>query len=112
MLANKLTINTNKSNALVISHVTNKPPALMEIICGDNTISTQTSVKYLGLTIDNKLSFKQHIKCIERKIACSVGVMGKFEILLPKRDTVATLLCSCIFPINVRTSCLGIYLQK
>ena len=84
MLANKLTINTNKSNALVISHVTNKPPALMEIICGDNTISTQTSVKYLGLTIDNKLSFKQHIKCIERKIACSVGVMGKLKYYFPK----------------------------
>ena len=56
----------------------------MEITCGDNTISTQTSVKYLGLTIDNKLSFKQHIQCIERKIACSVGVMGKLKYYLPK----------------------------
>ena len=37
-------------------------------------VQPSTSAKYLGITIDNKLSFKQHIILLENRVACSVGI--------------------------------------
>ena len=84
MVASKLSINSTKSNALVIiSHFSNKPPENVTRNCGGLSIATQANVKYLGLIIDNKLSFENHIKYVEQKLACAIGIMGKLKHYLP-----------------------------
>ena len=81
MLANKLTINTTKSNDLVISYVTSKRSSNVAINCGGLSIATQTN---MDLIIDNKLSFEKYIKFVGRKLACAVGIMGKRKHCFPK----------------------------
>ena len=47
-------------------------------------MNVPSSVKYLGVTIDNKLKFDEHIKFVERKIACTVDIMCKLKAFFPK----------------------------
>ena len=41
------------------------------------------SAKYLGIFVDEQLSFKPHIIFLEKKIARSVGVLAKLSYYLP-----------------------------
>ena len=54
------------------------------IKCGESLISVQQNIKYLGLNIDDKLNFKEHIKIIERKVAYAVGILAKSKHYLPR----------------------------
>ena len=65
ILANKLTINTSKTKAMVISPKMKKSMFDYSIKCEESLISVQQNIKYLGLNIDDKLNFKEHIKIIE-----------------------------------------------
>ena len=47
------------------------------------TVIPTESAKYLGITIDDELSFKKHIALLENKIARSVGVIAKLSYYLP-----------------------------
>ena len=42
-----------------------------------SSINVVSSTKYLGVVIDNKLNFKEHIQTLEKKIARSVGIQVK-----------------------------------
>ena len=46
-------------------------------------VQPSTSTKYLGKTIDNKLSFKQHIILLENRVARTVGIIAKVSYYLP-----------------------------
>ena len=43
------------------------------------TITLTESAKYLGITIDDQLSFKKRIAFLENKIARSVGVIARLS---------------------------------
>ena len=43
----------------------------------------QSSTKYLGVFIDNKLNFEEHILTLENKIARSVGILSKVRYNFP-----------------------------
>ena len=51
-----------------------------------NNISLSNSLfqKHLGLTFDIKLNFSEHIKSITRKINKTLGLLRKFEQILPR----------------------------
>ena len=51
---------------------------------GVTIISVQQNIKYLGLHIDDKLNVKKHIKIVERKVACVVGILAKSKHYLPR----------------------------
>ena len=42
------------------------------------------TIKYLGITIDNKLNFEEHINALATKISRSLGVLCKPRHILPK----------------------------
>ena len=67
MNANSLILNAAKSEALVVSPYLRKsePPVTFEI--GKDFFQSSISAKYLGVTIDNHLSFNQHITLLEIK---------------------------------------------
>jgi len=69
-------------------------------------ITIQKTVKYLGFTIDNKLDFYQHIKAIEKKVACAIGILCKLKYYLPKDVPIGTLSCSHIFSLDLCNSSL------
>ena len=55
----------------------------LSYVLNGETVCSSNSAKYLGITIDNQLSFKSHISNLESKIARSVGVIVKLSYYLP-----------------------------
>ena len=47
-------------------------------------IKNSISQKHLGLTIDVKLNFVEHIKNITQKISKTMGLLGRFQPILPR----------------------------
>ena len=83
MRANGLLVNTTKTEALLITPFVRKTSVPSALMFDIQTIIPTESAKYLGITIDDQLSFKKHIALLENKIARSVGVIAKLRYYLP-----------------------------
>ena len=60
-------------------------------------LSEVAKTKFLGVVIDNKLSWNDHISYISGKIARGIGILIKARAVL-NRDTLVTLYYSFIYP--------------
>ena len=74
--ANKLSLNIDKTNLMLF-----RPKGKNEIcpsihICGADIIEVD-SAKFLGIVVDNRLNWVEHVKCISRKIAKGIGIILK-----------------------------------
>ena len=97
MKANKLTINATISSALVITPEAKTATQKPKIVRGGLPIAVNSNVKYLGLWIDENLKFDIHLKFVERKIACAVGILNKLKCYFPK-ETLLQLYHALIYP--------------
>lgn len=64
--ANNLIVNTSKTN--VVSYSTRLGKAPLEMRLGDATLSTVPSTNFLGVRMDEALSWKAHVECLAPKI--------------------------------------------
>ena len=87
--ANNLVVNTARTVALIItpqlhhSIPSANDKSSINFTFNNQIVQPSTSAKYLGITIDNKLSFKQHIILLENRVARSVGIIAKVSYYLP-----------------------------
>ena len=79
--ANKIAINKKKTKFMVISY--NKNIMLPTITMGGNIIEEADSIKFLGIHIDNHLTFRDHINKTSIKISKSIGIIHKLNKFLP-----------------------------
>ena len=79
--ANKLSLNLDKTSYMLFSNKITTVPN--DIILNDSVIQRVRSIKFLGLVIDEKLSWKAHIDNICKIIARNIGVMSKLSHFLP-----------------------------
>ena len=75
---NRLSLNISKTN-FVIFHPPNKPKIPVTILINKHAIDESNHVKYLGILIDSKLTFKNHIEELNKKVARAVGVLYKLR---------------------------------
>lgn len=92
---NYLMLNTSKTKYIVICKRSQERETCIKI--GSETIERVKSLKYLGITIDDKLTFKEHFKIITTKIAKKVNYLGRRRNKLD-RDTKVLLYKSMIMP--------------
>ena len=64
---NRLALNVSKTNFVLFSPV-DKPLKNVTILINKQAISQKDYVKYLGVLIDSKLTFQQHISAIKKNI--------------------------------------------
>ena len=88
---NKLVLNFTKTNYMIFTnrHVN---VDIIDIKVKDKSIKRVSSTKFLGVTIDNQLSWNDHIGIMCNKLSKSLGVMNKMkcfskEILLMLYNT-------------------------
>ena len=79
MSVNALTVHPKKTFYLVISPFLHKPNPPLNLTFNNKITQTSEMAKYLGIVFDNKLSFKNHIMFLEKKVACSVGILAKLS---------------------------------
>ena len=93
--SNKLSLNANKTFYSLFS---NKKPILPPDIFIRNTkIARSSCQKFLGVQLDEKLNFKNHINSICQKVTQSTGILWKLSSTLPA-PILYTIYNSIIYP--------------
>ena len=62
----------------------NKLGTDFDVLLNGITVPLSNSVKYLGVTLDSKLTFKSHIKILETNLSKAVRTICKLKFVLPK----------------------------
>ena len=80
--ANRLSLNISKISYIIISNQKNA----IEIRIRDSILTKVSTVKFLGVTLDENFTFKRfndHVKNVTTKISKFVGVMKRLHCQLP-----------------------------
>ena len=93
--ANKLTINMNKTHYMVFHRARLKPTK--DVMISQNKIAITKSTKFLGIIIDDKLKWTEHINYVKNKISKSSGILFKVRNYLDKH-TLKQLYYSFVYP--------------
>ena len=99
---NKLSLNVKKTHYMIFTRKRSakieKPKVNLKI--DGQSLSEVVKTKFLGMIIDNKLAWKDHVNFICGKIARGIGIMLKSRHYL-YRNTLTTLYYSFVYPYYV-----------
>ena len=87
--ANKLYLNVKKTNYILFysrRKTDNLPLKLPQMHINNNEIKRVTSTKFLGVIIDENLTFKEHLKTVENKVSKNLGMLYKAKPILDKKS--------------------------
>ena len=73
LLANKLIINLQKTHIMLFTN--RARPDSISLNINNNVITEKSETKFLGVIVDNQLSWNAHIKHISNKISKSVAIL-------------------------------------
>ena len=65
-----------------------KKPNHPELIFNNIPVNQTSYQKHLGMFLDNKLNFGEHLKYITNKVNKSIGLLHKLQMILPRRSLV------------------------
>ena len=95
LCANRLCLNISKSSYTIFTNKTIE--TLPNLSINETCISFSTETKFLGITIDNKLSFSNHVSNLCSKISRIVGLLNKLKYYLPPK-IIKQLYFSLVYP--------------
>ena len=85
-----------KTNFVIFASV-NKPLKNVTILLANKAIEEKKYVKYLGVLIDSRLTFKEHTSSVYKKIARTVGLLYKLRHYVNQK-TLTMIYYSLIYP--------------
>ena len=77
--SNYLSVNSKKSQAMIPGKHSHEPA----LYIGDSVIEISGFLNILGVRIDDKLSFKDHLSTVLRKVYAKVGALRGLRKLVP-----------------------------
>ena len=83
LTANRLIINLTKTHTMLFSNKLNNPTLQLKI--HDTILEDKAETCFLGVIIDKKLTWKQHIQHISDKISKTVALLRLLRYIFPKR---------------------------
>ena len=84
-IASKLSLNVKKTNYCLFHKKRQLTPQdLPMLLVGGEEVNRQSSIKFLGIVIDENLQWNCHIKSIKSKLSKSVGILYKSHKFLTK----------------------------
>ena len=94
--ANKLYMNVSKTQYMIFSGRKNQNHSVKLRIEG-NQLTCVNKSKFLGVVIDNKLSWKDHVSHVKNKVSKGIGIIAKAKPLLCKKSLLS-LYYSFVYP--------------
>ncbi|XP_057314221.1 uncharacterized protein LOC130655476 [Hydractinia symbiolongicarpus] len=85
--ANKLSLNTSKTRYTFFHKLSKKdkiPLRLPGLVIDHVNIRREYSMKFLGVLLDENLTWREHIKLVENKVSKSLGILYKASFALNK----------------------------
>ena len=103
--ANKLSINVKKSNYIIFKTSQNRQKLDLHFSVNDTKIDRVTETLFLGVILDECLTWKPHILNLTRKISKSLGIIYKSSFCLNK-DSLCILYYSLVYPYLYYCACV------
>ena len=94
---NKLSVNIDKTKFMVFAPRQKKLQMDFKLVLNHREISQVEEVSFLGVILDNHLSWKSHVSHLSNKISKSIGIIRKSSFFLIK-TSLLTLYYSMIYP--------------
>lgn len=94
---NKLSLNVSKTHYIIINPPQTNTPNNLLLQIGNDIIEKKSHIKFLGLTIDNKLDWKEHVVFVRNKISSSIYAINKVKHFM-NRTHLLTLYYSLVYP--------------
>ena len=82
--ANKLTLNSEKTYYMVFHRGRRKSYNNIKLYIDDAIIEEASTIKYLGVILDNKLKCTSHIAFVKNKVAKGIGIIQRASKFLTK----------------------------
>ena len=82
MKTNKLSVNINKTNYVIFSSKQKTTKINLPVLFDDKPLKRVNVVKFLGIYIDENLTWKYHIDHVCNKISKSIGVIARLRFVL------------------------------
>lgn len=82
---NKLSLNILKTKLLIFDNKV-QDSSNINVILDGHQVDASPHAKFLGITIDDKLTWKQHISEVSKKLSKSNGVINRLKNFLPKKS--------------------------
>ena len=95
--ANRLSLNISKTNYMLFTNQKHQPDTNINLQLSDSNIQRTNCAKFLGLYIDEKLKWDEHINITKKKISKSFFAINKVKYILPKKQ-LSTLYYSLVYP--------------
>ena len=87
LAANKLTLNVEKTSFMIFSRGEKKYN--FKIKFGNTYLTQSHQTKYLGVILDDKMSWTPHIRHVEKKISSSIWALSQINCLISPRSLVS-----------------------
>lgn len=94
---NKLFLNVDKTKFMIFSPRQKRLQSDFRVVLNDRELSQVEEVVFLGVVLDEHLSWKSHINHVSNKISKSIGIMRKSSFFLLKHSLL-TLYYSMVYP--------------
>ena len=95
--ANKLSLNVSKTNYMLFNNNNTRLNTNLQLKINGEIIDKVESTKFLGLHIDDKLNWKQHIDYVQNKLSKTASIMYRMRYIL-NENTLRTLYTSLYLP--------------
>ena len=103
--ANRLSLNIKKSKFLLFHSKRKKVlNHQLSVKLDGNKMALENSVQYLGMTIDNNMSWDNHINNLGKKLSRANGILCKLRTYVPKKTLISVYYA--IFHLQVLYGCL------
>ena len=79
LAANKISLNSSKTEYILFRHKLKSVKYQLKIKINGNKLYPSSSIKYLGIILDEHLSWKNHIKSISLKLRRANGALSKLR---------------------------------
>ena len=102
---NKLSVNASKTNYMIMgtpkmammNNTAGNESENFDIILDNVKLARVNNTKFLGVIIDENLTWKNHIDGITKTISRNIGMMNKLKFFVPE-PILRTLYCSLVLP--------------
>ena len=90
LIANKLSLNVKKSNALLFRTKNENSAPILNIKINESPIEEKQHAKYLGIILDHKLTYEHHINHVNSKLIKGNAILQKVKHFIPEKTLINT----------------------
>lgn len=94
---NKLSINTTKAMYIIFKSIDKKCDTEINVQLNHNTIQQVTHVKFLGVIVDQNLTWKKHISSVLKNVIKATALIAKLRYYT-NRNALKLIYHALVFP--------------